>query len=259
MKYITATKSITGLRENNQDNCLSLSYRNVNTLLVCDGNGGTGGEKISQSAVKAIIGEIFYHLYREKRITLRLICKIGFAAIANAARQIELLKKDQPQLEPCGTTATLIFSMGSTVVALWVGDSPGLICKDGQLIRLTDPPHTLSELLIKQGSSRESIEKQVGLSSILTCCLGHSDSKPDYKVIKFRPQSQFIVLAASDGINTLPQDKLLEIITSTRLTKNLPAKIVGASLAYGSDDNITVAATKVSGNKRLIRRKLKYV
>ncbi len=122
-------------------------------------------------------------------------------------------------------------------------------------------------MLIAQGESRENIEKQDGLSSTLTRCIGFQNTKPSMNMLTCK--SPFSVVIASDGIDYIPENKLEEIFDQTHLTECLPGKIIIASLEHGSSDNITVVATKVKAqpkckirNKRMRRRKrggLRYV
>jgi serine/threonine protein phosphatase PrpC len=255
MNYVKASKSITGLRETNQDCFAEFAFKDIECMLVCDGNGGEEAEKISLSAAEYLIGALIYRLSHEEHISEETIRSIGIEAINRTAESIHNLKRVCPIFSPCGTTMTLVCIYKSTVIAFWVGDSPAIIQKGNNMFLLTDPPHTLSEHLIAQGKTREEVSSQKGLSSILTRCIGHKDATPDVNVMTFQPP--FTVIVASDGIDNLPGEELKAIMSQNRFTKELPDELIKASLEYGSTDNITVATTKVLRvPKRLRRRRM---
>ena len=267
MRYKTASYSTTGLRKVNQDRYAEFTFKGVKIMLVCDGNGGQGGEVVADFAAKSLSGEVLYGLSRLKQVSLKKLQHIGSKAVSKTAKDINNLKFLCPNLSSCGTTLTLIFIHKSTVITFWVGDSPAMLHKNGKLIKLTDPPHTLAEMLIAQGSSRESIEKQAGLSSTLTRCIGFKDAAPDMNIVTCKPP--FSVVVASDGIDYIPENELENIFKEIHLVECLPSKIIVSALENGSTDNITVTATKVKVNskrrtkrKRMRRRKhggLRYV
>ena len=267
MKYHTAADSTTGLRAVNQDRYAEFNINGVKTMILCDGNGGHGGETIAESAVKTAAGEVLYGLSRIKKITLKKLQHIGKEAIKKTAEDIKSLKLLCTNLSSCGTTLTLVFVHNFTVITLWVGDSPGILFKNGRLTKLVEPPHTLAEMLIAQGESRESIEKQPALSSTLTRCIGFKNTEPNMSVKTCK--QPFTVIIASDGIDYIPESGLEDIFNDVHLTECLPGKIIISALENGSTDNITVVATKVKThskrkirNKRFRRRKnggLRYV
>ena len=142
-----------------------------------------------------------------------------------------------------------------------------MLYKKGKLIKLSNPPHTLAEMLISEGGSRESIKKQPGLSATLTRCIGFQNTEPSMNIVKCKPP--FSVVIASDGIDYIPENELEHIFREIHLTECLPGKIIFSALEHGSSDNITVVATKVKAqtkygarHKRVKRQKrggLKYV
>ena len=263
MRYLTASNSTTGLRKINQDRYVEFTIKNVKVMAVCDGNGGTGGEIIADSAIKSLVGEVLYGLSRLEHVSLKKLRYLGEKTIDKTAKDIKNLKLFSPNLSNCGTTLTLVFIRKHTVITFWIGDSPALLHKNSEVEKLASPPHTLAEMLIAQGSSREDIEKQSCLSSSLTRCIGFDDTRPNCKVVTAKPP--FSVTIASDGIDYIPENKLETIFNETHLTECLPGKIIISALEHGSSDNITVVATKVKqqakGRKRIRRKRggLRYV
>lgn len=267
MRYLTAADSTTGLREVNQDRYAEFNINGVKTMILCDGNGGHGGEMVAEYAVKFLAGEVQFGLSRIKQITLKKLQYVGQKAIKKTAEDIKNLKFLCPNFSSCGTTLTLVFIHNFTVITLWVGDSPAILFKNDRLTKLADPPHTLAEMLIAKGESRENIEKQPGLSSTLIRCIGFKNAEPGMSVKTCKPP--FTVIIASDGIDYIPENKLTDIFDEVRLTECLPGKIIISALENGSSDNITVVATKVKAetsrkirNRRFKRKKiggLRYV
>ncbi len=253
MNYLKASKSITGLRESNQDCFAEFSVKDIECMLVCDGNGGENAEKVALCAAEYFIGAFVYGISHEDNIAEDSIRNIGVEAINRTSEAIMNLKRVCPKFSSCGTTLTMVCIYNSTVIAFWVGDSPAIVQTGDKMILLTNPPHTLSEHLISQGDSREEVEKQKGLSSILTRCIGHKDATPDVNVMNLKPP--FTVIVASDGIDYLPGEELKSILSRNRLTKELPGELIDASYASGSTDNITVLATRVMRLPKRMRGK----
>lgn len=243
MYWMTYSKSICGKREVNQDDFAALQSRGVKAIIVCDGNGCKDAEKLAQEIVKTSIGEISYALLKMGKVTSEKLKDLGLSTVRRSAEQALMLKNHFKHLSSAGTTITLILIHGCTVFAFWVGDSPAMIYQNGRILRLTDPLHNLKEMLISEGLDKESISMQHGLSSVLMRCIGHSECEPDFKIMEMK--TPFLVLAASDGIANLPEKKLLGIVKWNLFDKNLPDKIVNASLEAGSDDNITVVSVLV--------------
>ena len=252
MYWIAYSKSVRGKREINQDDFASFQSRGVKVLLVCDGNGGRGAEKFSKAIVKTVMGEISYTLPRMGKITIEELKILGLATVKKTAEQAEMLKSHCQDLSSAGTTITLVLIYNSTVLAFWVGDSPAMIYRNGEIIRLTEPLHNLKEMLISQGGDKESISMQDGLGSILMRCIGHSECEPDFKIMEMKPP--FLVLVASDGISNLPEKRLSEIIRMNLFESTLPEKIIGESLEYGSDDNITVLSALVLEMRKSLKK-----
>ena len=253
MKYLTASNSTTGLRKTNQDRYVEFTIKNVKVMAVCDGNGGPGGEIIADSAIKSLVGEVLYGLSRLEHVSLKKLRYLGEKAINKTAEDIKKLKLFSPNLANCGTTLTLVFIHKFTVITFWVGDSPALLHKNGEVEKLASPPHTLAEMLIAQGSSREDIEKQSCLSSSLTRCIGFDDTRASCNVVTVKPP--FSVIIASDGIDYIPKNKLETIFNETHLTECIPGKIIISALEHGSSDNITVVATKVKQQAKCRKRR----
>ena len=223
-------------------------------MILGDGNGGSGGEIVADYATKTLTGEVSHELSRLKQVSVKKLRYIGKKAINRVAEDIDNLKFLCPSLSSCGTTLTLVFIHKSTIITFWVGDSPAMLNKNNKLIKLSNPPHTLAEMLISKGESRESIEKQPGLSSTLTRCIGFQNAEPSMNMITCKPP--FSVVIASDGIDYIPENKLKNIFNEVHLTECLPGKIIISALEHGSNDNITVVATKVKAHpRRKIRRK----
>lgn len=252
MQYNTASDSNIGRRKINQDRYAEFGFKDIKTMIIADGN-GYGGEIIADCAVKSLKGEILYSLSSVKQVSLKKLQYIGEKAISITAEYINNLKLMYPAFHSGGTTLSLVFVYKSSMVtAYWIGDSPIIAYKNWKIVNLANPPHTLAEMLIAQGESRESIEKQSSLASTLTRCIGFQDAAPSMSVMTFKPP--FLIVVASDGINYIPESKLQDIFDQTHLVECLPGKIISTSLENACSDNVTVIATKV---KALPKRKIR--
>ncbi|GEM_PF-2943017 len=240
MYWLTYAKSVRGRREVNQDDFATFQSRGVKVMIVCDGNGGVFGEKFSEAILKSCLGEVSYALPRMGKINIEGLQTLSLAAVGKVSEHAGMLKRCNPELAACGTTITLVLIYNSAVVASWVGDSPAIVYQSGKITKLTNPLHNLKEMLINGGEDKESVSKQ-DIGSVLMRCIGHRECEPDFRILEMKPP--FLVLVASDGIADLPEKSMVEIIRRNLFEGSLPDKLIGASLEYGSDDNITVVST----------------
>jgi len=244
MKTIGTSKQ--GLREYQQDAFARAVIDDITILVVADGNGGTGGQELAESAVKSSLSWLALELAsgNYRNITSEDELRgLGLGAVREAATQVSEAKKLNQSWGNAGTTITLVLINKHVLGVWWVGDSPCYLFNSGTIKLMTDPVHTLAEELIKEGHSRESIKNQPTLNCTLIRCLGIDNCEPDEIVVKL--DSSVLIVAGSDGVlDYISTEELVEIIKSQFSTcfdiQQLSDSIVQKALDNGSDDNVTV-------------------
>lgn len=258
MNLITSAKTEQGLRDYQQDRYAHIRINDKSILVIADGNGGKGGEKLAEIAVRLCIFYLFLAFSTDNKNSFdsqEKLRSLGLKAIKKATIEIDLHKKSH-NIEKAGTTITLVIITPELIGTFWIGDSPAYLFEQGRLEKLIKP-HTLAELLIDDGEPEEILQQQPSLNSILTRCAGHKECQPDSRIVKLTKEC--IILAGSDGaFNCLPDPTIAAILQDNfNNVKNIPEEIIKNALDNGSDDNCTVisclAVPEISLAKSSIR------
>ena len=211
MDTMITAKSIQGRRDYQQD-CYGFLQRNDLTFLVmCDGN-GEHGEKASKLATKVALRKCAICSAGLENVELKeqSLKKIGHQILATTSSQVREFK-DLHELPEPGTTITLIILTNEYIGTFWIGDSPAyLMSKHDDEMEALINPHTLAEKLIDEGMSRDELENQPGINSVLIKCAGYEDDNPDSDIRKANKSG--LLLVGSDGFfNGISPDEITEI------------------------------------------------
>ncbi len=254
MRFLSAAKSIKGLRDVQQDDYHYRIIGNKAISAVTDGNCGDGGKELAE-AMSNEIPKQCHKLSQGKHKNIKSeeqLKAFGIEVLNRAAKHVMKLKKSHKDWSEAGTTATLIIITQGMLGCFWIGDSCAYVF-DGELTKLTSPVHTLAEEMIKNGEPKDIIERQPSLNSILTRCVGHESCTPDSKIVKLDKPS--VIVVCSDGVSGyLTEKELCQIIENNFFTyyelQDLSDEIVKRSFDNGSDDNITVITSFVMPPKK---------
>lgn len=252
MKPKTAGNSVKGLRPIQQDRYGFIQIKDELLInVIADGNGGEGGGELAEYAIRSTISKLCHEISqgRHSEITSEDYLKaLGMDTLHYASRQIMKYKISHENWTNAGTTITLILITKKFVGTFWIGDSCAYLYQNGCLIKLTSPVHTIAEMLIENGETREISQKQPGLNSILTRCAGHDSCEPDSMIIE-SPET-YIVMAGSDGVfGYLSEAEIVKVIREKSLTsldvQEFSDDMIQLSLKNGSDDNCTLITTLI--------------
>jgi serine/threonine protein phosphatase PrpC len=232
VKLAAASATDHGLvRSNNEDAFLIDDQRAL--FAVADGMGGhRGGEVASHTAIEALRAAIANGTPLHDAIT-----RANAAVIARAAGNDELTGM--------GTTLTALIAIGGRQLLVGhVGDSRAYILHDGTLHRATDD-HSLVEELVREGRLTPEQAESHPQRNIVTRALG-VDANVDVDLYTLDIEVGDRVILCSDGLTTMVRERDIERLARTETDpQRLADALVGAAVAAGGEDNVTVVVVDV--------------
>jgi serine/threonine protein phosphatase PrpC len=237
--------SITGnYRENNEDRCYVDAQGRF--FLVADGMGGqSAGEKASELAIELISSRLDQWVDFSRGDSTSTVASID-RAVANANGEIMALGELEAKYRSMGTTITYLVRAGQTIYIGNVGDSRGYLLRGGKLERLTKD-HSLTQALLDAGTISPEEAATHRYKNVLYRYLGTKEGGQGTDSRSISPQKGDRFLLCSDGVTDgLTEDSLAGLMAAESDPQKLAQKVVDASLAGGSRDNITCVAVCVS-------------
>ena len=217
---------------------------------------GMGGHAAGDVASRIIVAEIFAEL------TLRIgdpdlaeadIPELLCNATNVANRRIRARIDSEPEAAGMGGTVIVVVVLEGRLYWLSVGDSPLYLYRDGRLTRLNDD-HSLApqiDLMVREGLIDPETGRNHPQRNCLTSALiGEAIAVIDCPEQAFLLQDRDLVLAASDGLQYLPDDDIEAVLA--RAMGDHSASIANALIAGVTargdpeQDNISVVVLKAS-------------
>ncbi|MCH3944015.1 MAG: Stp1/IreP family PP2C-type Ser/Thr phosphatase [Atopobiaceae bacterium] len=227
-----SARSDVGLvRGHNEDSFLV----RVPLFAVCDGMGGhAAGEVASSIAVRTISERTPAHA---TDTDLGVAVEAANAAVMAGAEQ-------GIGKEGMGCTATAALIEGDKLIIAHVGDSRIYLLSAGMLVRVTHD-HSFVEELVDAGEITADEARVHPSRSVITRALGNDpEMYADHFTIDVATHDRIIL--CSDGLSSMVGDAVIEdIASSTPTAEECTDKLVGAALAEGGHDNITVVTVDV--------------
>ena len=236
---LAVAKSDIGLiRQTNED---SYACINPNLYIVADGMGGhLAGEVASKIAVNVIENYICTHI--DSELNIENLLK---NAILEANKMIfEKAHQDKDYLG-MGTTVSIAYCKGTQFFWGHVGDSRIYLLRNNELIQITKD-HSLVWDLLKSGSITKAEAKVHPQRNVLTRAVGVDETLlVDTGVCDLFKNDR--LLLCTDGLtNMLNEDSIKKAISSETIDlKESIDFLVGAALAAGGSDNITVILSEI--------------
>ena len=228
-------------RNNNED-----SYfcdEKLGLFILCDGMGGhLGGEVASSLAVQIVAQEVKANLPQmEPAAVLQQAIEKANAAIWQRSHEDQSLRE-------MGTTITVAFIDGRTLIVAHVGDSSLFVFDQKQGGKITHD-HTLAESM-RQKALFEEQEDFNAYNHILTRALGMEENVR----VDFFSQDltgEETILLASDGLtDLLGEEEISNIIRKETGIKEKAQIFVDTALSRGGYDNITVILVQLQEGGR---------
>lgn len=240
---IYASKSIAGLRSNNEDSVAVISYDGGRILFaaVADGMGGpVAGEVASRTIINALMDELDPALIgSDTEQTMR-------NAIREANLAVYRLSQDNSDYRGMGSTLVCAAVSSDSFTAANVGDSRLYLFRGGCLSRITQD-HSLVASLVKSGVITEEQAMIHPMRNIITRAVGIDLTvAPDFYTGTLSAGD--ILLLCSDGLHgALGSDRIAGILGKDLPPEELCDELVAAASEAGSTDNISVVLVRCEG------------
>ena len=219
-------------------------------VIVADGMGGeVGGAEASRIAVEGF-AEQFHAKWGEGDRARDALASALFAANDALAEAV----RDDPDLDGFGCTLLALIVRPSQGAAWWVsvGDSPLWLVRDGRLNRLNDD-HSMAPVLAGLAEMGRITEEEAAQdpkrNQLRSALSGDEVAKVDLPEEPLALASGDVLVAASDGLDTLPGDEIMTIVGQAS-PEEAADRLVQGVLERASDgqDNVTAVAIRYLGN-----------
>lgn len=218
--------------------------------IVADGMGGhNAGEVASRDAVACIQRAL------GKKTLEQITAQDVRQALEQANEYVMNKALSSERLSQMGTTVTMAIVTHAHLLIGQVGDSSGLLVRDGKLEKITKD-HSYVQELVDSGSITQEQAKYHPYKNVITSAIGMSNPQIDIYERDFCPGD--ILILCSDGLTNMVEDE--ELVHSCQQHPEdmeiLAQELVECALSHGGTDNITLVAvsntSKESGCGALI-------
>lgn len=178
-------------------------------MLMADGMGGHAGGEIAAS----LLVNSFAHYCIEEATQPRPRERMR-AALEAANDALRQRKEEAPDLAEMGSTLVSGLKLGTRLVWLSVGDSLIYLFRDGKLARLNADHSVHGELmeLVRAGKmTRQEADSHPRRNALRSAVIGDPIPLVDCSAIELH--SGDLILLASDGLDTLTEDDITEILS----------------------------------------------
>lgn len=227
-----ALSDVGRVRKNNEDS----GYASARLLLLADGMGGMEAGEVASSVTVQTLRKV------DESSDGDLLEVLAGAVQRANDRLAEIIESDS-SVEGMGTTVTGMLSDGERIALVHIGDSRAYRLRDGRLEQLTRD-HTFVQSLVDEGRiTRDEAKVHPHRSVLIRALDGRQEIEPDLSVLDLVPGDR--VLLCSDGVTDFLPDVEIEALLADGTVDSAAVDIVRASLAKGSNDNVTVVVADV--------------
>jgi PPM family protein phosphatase len=225
-----------------------VSAEDLGLFVVADGMGGhAAGEVAARVAVESI-----QNFIRRSHETTDFSWPYGIdatlsyeanrlkTAVSLANRRINRMAENQDDYLGMGTTVVSALVSDGHLIVAHVGDSRLYLCRENELIQLTQDDSWAATVL----GSKEANPGSQPTRHVLTNVLG---ARPDTQVhlLERELSGNEMLLLCSDGLHgSVPHDTLLGVMASNHGLPELAQSLIDTALQHGSRDNITALVVR---------------
>lgn len=179
---------------------------------------GMGGHASGNVASGIVVTEMFSELKMQcgdLGLLEKDIADVLHSAVAGANRCIHLFESQNPETRGMGATLVAPVLFGNRMYWISVGDSPLYLYREGKLFRLNEDHSFAAKIDDLQAQGVVALEEALNhpdrncLTSVLS---GAAIAQIDCRTDPLALQEGDIVLAASDGVQTLPDADIADVL-----------------------------------------------
>lgn len=252
--FDATTAMILGSRDRQEDAVASDFPVGANHgfAVLSDGMGGhSAGDVASQIVVTEMFSELKMLLSAPEATEAAIQAKLS-TALQDANKCIEHMASTSPDIAIMGATALVPVIFGLRLYWISVGDSPLYVFRAGTLMQLNDD-HSMApqidEMQSKGLINSEAARTHPDRSCLTSVLIGNEIPKIDCSGRPFLLEAGDIVIAASDGLQYLSDDRIAEILSIYQARPS--AEIIAAllreleMLGDPDQDNVALCLVKV--------------
>ncbi|MHA7849350.1 PP2C family protein-serine/threonine phosphatase [Roseovarius sp.] len=216
---------------------------------------GMGGHAAGDMASKIVVTEVFSELKMQSGDPVDLEGRIGeilCAAARSANDCVGQYSSQSPGSEGMGATLLAPVLMEDRLYWISVGDSPLYLFRDGGLRRLNEIHSVMSQIdyLVDSGiMAREEAVNHPDQQCLTSVLIGREIPQIDCRAVPVQLEHGDILIAASDGLQALGDDRIEELL---RFTRQQSAAQIGegllrdiARLDDPEQDNVSFCVVKL--------------
>lgn len=239
-----------GARPYQEDRAVRMDLPKGTGFVLCDGMGGHAGGDVAASLATEHFAAVMAQA-SERPVPDRLAAALK---AANQALAEALAQSDE--LEGMGATLVGVVIDDGRVWWVSVGDSPLWVIRNGETLRLNEN-HSLAAVVdaaARRGEiSEEQARRDPRRNQLRSAVMGHEIDLVDLPSRPTELEAGDIVLAASDGVETLSDLEIGQLVSS-RAAAGMPqvaGELVEAVIAREKrrQDNVTVCLYQFPGRK----------
>lgn len=233
--YLTDTGKI---RDHNEDSVIVVKNKDGDYLMaVADGMGGHSAGEVASSIAISYLGKSFNETFSK----MEKVKAVNWLrdSVLDINELIFSYVKDHPSSRGMGTTLVVAIVTKDYILFGNIGDSSGLVMKDGHLHKVTYD-HTLVNLLLKAGELTEEEAKDHPKKNVLMKALGANDPI-DIDIFDCDMDISSILLCSDGLTNMLDQEQIEKVLLSDLDIEDKVIKLIRKSNNRGGTDNISVA------------------
>lgn len=238
-------KSDKGIRrDNNEDACFIVPSEDV--YIIADGVGGNNaGEIASRTAVAVAADYIRRNPVSAVKDGGEKALREYFSRCLTAVNtEVYALARRHEENRGMATTMVIAYLDGRTGYITNIGDSRAYVCRNGELICVTEDHTYVNELLHQGAISKEEAENHPKRNMLTRAIGGDAVANPDFFRVDL--QTGDILMLCTDGLYSEVENKLAaEILMSAADMRDAAGKLVHAANRRGGSDNITVICLKI--------------
>lgn len=230
-------------RSNNEDACFVLLPDKV--YVVADGvGGGNSGEIASRTAVNEVADYVVEHPISLMTNKYAIVNYLQ-SAIDNANSKVFNMARAYSENTGMATTLVVTYVANKKAYIANVGDSRVYLCRNRQLIQLTED-HTYLNTLVKAGIMTKEQAETDERKNVITKALGAEETcEPDFFQVDIELGDIFII--CTDGLyNEVSTEEMVEMIDKKESMSDLVENLITRANENGGRDNITVVSIKVT-------------